>query len=215
MFARFSLSILAMVAVVTASNVLVQFPVQANLGPIHLGDILTWGAFTYPFAFLVSDLTNRYDGPRRARAVVLVGFAVALCLSAYLSTPRIAIASATAFLVGQLLDIAVFSRLRNRFWLVPPLSASLIGSLLDTAIFFSLAFAPAFGFIDTWFGMLDGSLGVSAPWLGVGADVPLWLSLASGDFSVKFLAALLLLAPYRLLMNAVMPLRPATPTAAA
>src|SRR6478609_6237473 len=87
MFARFSLSILAMVAVVTASNVLVQFPVQANLGPIHLGDILTWGAFTYPFAFLVSDLTNRYDGPRRARAVVLVGFAVALCLSAYLSTP--------------------------------------------------------------------------------------------------------------------------------
>jgi uncharacterized PurR-regulated membrane protein YhhQ (DUF165 family) len=213
MFARFSLSILAMVAVVTASNVLVQFPVQANLGPIHLGDILTWGAFTYPFAFLVSDLTNRYDGPRRARAVVLVGFAVALCLSAYLSTPRIAIASATAFLVGQLLDIAVFSRLRNRFWLVPPLSASLIGSLLDTAIFFSLAFAPAFGFIDTWFGMLDGSLGVSAPWLGVGADVPLWLSLASGDFSVKFLAALLLLAPYRLLMNAVMPLRPTTAAA--
>jgi len=213
MFARFSLSILAMVAVVTASNVLVQFPVQANLGPIDLGDILTWGAFTYPFAFLVSDLTNRYDGPRRARAVVLVGFAVALCLSAYLSTPRIAIASATAFLVGQLLDIAVFSRLRNRFWLVPPLSASLIGSLLDTAIFFSLAFAPAFGFIDTWFGMLDGSLGVRAPWLGVGADVPLWLSLASGDFSVKFLAALLLLAPYRLLMNAVMPLRPTTAAA--
>ena len=213
MFARFSLSILAMVAVVTASNVLVQFPVQANLGPIHLGDILTWGAFTYPFAFLVSDLTNRYDGPRRARAVVLVGFAVALCLSAYLSTPRIAIASATAFLVGQLLVIAVFSRLRNRFWLVPPLSASLIGSLLDTAIFFSLAFAPAFGFIDTWFGMLDGSLGVRAPWLGVGADVPLWLSLASGDFSVKFLAALLLLAPYRLLMNAVMPLRPTTAAA--
>ena len=204
-----------MVAVVTASNVLVQFPVQADLGPVHLGDILTWGAFTYPFAFLVSDLTNRYDGPRRARAVVLVGFAVALCLSAYLSTPRIATASATAFLVGQLLDIAVFSRLRNRFWLIPPLSASLLGSAIDTVIFFSLAFAPAFGFIDTWFGMLDGSLGMSAAWLGVGPGVPLWLSLASGDFSVKFLAALLLLAPYRLLMNAVMPLRPATPTAAA
>ena len=213
MFARFSLSILAMVAVVTASNILVQFPVRAELGPVHLGDILTWGAFTYPFAFLVSDLTNRFDGPRRARAVVLAGFAVALCLSAYLSTPRIAIASATAFLVGQLLDIAVFSRLRNRFWLVPPLSASLIGSLIDTAIFFSLAFAPTFGFIDTWFGMRDGSLGMSAPWLGVGTDVPLWLSLASGDFGVKFLAALLLLAPYRLLMNAVMPLRPATAAA--
>lgn len=214
MFARFSLAILAMVVVVTASNILVQFPVRADLGPIHLGDILTWGAFTYPFAFLVSDLTNRYDGPRRARAVVLVGFAVALCLSAYLSTPRIAIASATAFLVGQLLDIAVFSRLRNRFWLVPPLSASLIGSLIDTAIFFSLAFAPAFGFVDTWFGMTDGSLGMNAPWLGIGASVPLWLSLASGDFGVKFLAALLLLMPYRLLMNAVMPL-PAAPTAAA
>ena len=209
MFARFAMAVAAMIAVVTASNILVQFPVQADLGSIHLGDILTWGAFTYPFAFLVSDLTNRYDGPRRARAVVLVGFAVALCLSAYLSTPRIAIASATAFLVGQLLDIAVFSRLRNRFWLVPPLSASLLGSLIDTAIFFSIAFAPAGGVVDTWFGMADGSLGMGAPWLGVGAEVPLWLSLASGDFSVKFLAALLLLMPYRLLMNAVMPLRPA------
>jgi uncharacterized PurR-regulated membrane protein YhhQ (DUF165 family) len=208
MFARFAMAVAAMIAVVTASNILVQFPVEADLGPIHLGDILTWGAFTYPFAFLVSDLTNRYDGPGRARAVVLVGFAVALCLSAYLSTPRIAIASATAFLVGQLLDIAVFSRLRNRFWLLPPLSASLLGSLIDTVIFFSIAFAPAFGAIDIWFGMADGSLGMGAPWLGVGAEVPLWLSLASGDFSVKFLAALLLLMPYRLLMNAVMPLRP-------
>jgi uncharacterized PurR-regulated membrane protein YhhQ (DUF165 family) len=203
------MAVAAMIAVVTASNILVQFPVEADLGPIHLGDILTWGAFTYPFAFLVSDLTNRYDGPGRARAVVLVGFAVALCLSAYLSTPRIAIASATAFLVGQLLDIAVFWRLRNRFWLLPPLSASLLGSLIDTVIFFSIAFAPAFGAIDIWFGMADGSLGMGAPWLGVGAEVPLWLSLASGDFSVKFLAALLLLMPYRLLMNAVMPLRPA------
>jgi uncharacterized PurR-regulated membrane protein YhhQ (DUF165 family) len=209
MFARFAMAVAAMIAVVTASNILVQFPVEADLGPIHLGDILTWGAFTYPFAFLVSDLTNRYDGPGRARAVVLVGFAVALCLSAYLSTPRIAIASATAFLVGQLLDIAVFSRLRNRFWLLPPLSASLLGSLIDTVIFFSIAFAPAFGAIDIWFGMADGSLGMGAPWLGVGAEVPRWLSLASGDFSVKFLAALLLLMPYRLLMNAVMPLRPA------
>lgn len=210
MFARLLAAMAAMVVVVTASNILVQFPVKADLGPVHLGDILTWGAFTYPFAFLVSDLINRFDGPRRARMVVLVGFAVALCLSAYLSTPRIAIASATAFLIGQLLDIAVFSRLRNRFWLVPPLSASLIGSAIDTAIFFSLAFAPLFGVIDAWFGALDGSLGMSAPWLGAGPDVPLWLSLASGDFSVKFLAALLLLVPYRVLMNAVMPLQAAT-----
>src|ERR1700755_2267246 len=103
MFARFAAAGAAMVVVVTASNILVQFPVQADLGPIHLGDVLTWGAFTYPFAFLVTDLTNRFDGPSRARLVVLVGFAVALCLSAYLSSPRIAIASATAFLIGQLL----------------------------------------------------------------------------------------------------------------
>jgi uncharacterized PurR-regulated membrane protein YhhQ (DUF165 family) len=209
MFARLAAAAAAMVAVVTASNILVQFPVQADLGPIHLGDILTWGAFTYPFAFLVSDLTNRADGPRRARLVVLVGFVAGLALSFYLSTPRIAIASGTAFLVGQLLDIALFSRLRNRFWLLPPLSASLLGSLIDTALFFSLAFAPVFAGIDVLFGRADTSLGMMAPWLGVGSDVPLWLSLATGDFAVKFLAALLLLAPYRLLMNAVMPMRAA------
>lgn len=213
MFARFAAAVAAMVVVVTASNILVQFPVQADLGPIHLADILTWGAFTYPFAFLVTDLTNRFDGARRARMVVLVGFAVGLCLSAYLSLPRIAIASGTAFLIGQLLDIAVFSRLRNRFWLVPPLSASLLGSLLDTAIFFSIAFAPAFAFIDEFFSAPDGSLGLATPWLGIGAELPLWLSLATGDFSVKFLAALLLLVPYRLLMNSLMPLRPITATA--
>src|SRR6185369_12601017 len=141
MFARFAAAVAAMVVVVTASNILVQFPVQADFGPTHLADLLTWGAFTYPFAFLVSDLTNRFDGAARARIVVVIGFAVALCLSALLATPRIAIASATAFLVGQLLDIAVFSRRRNRFWLVPPLSASLLGSRIDTAIFFSIAFA--------------------------------------------------------------------------
>jgi uncharacterized PurR-regulated membrane protein YhhQ (DUF165 family) len=209
MFARFAAAVAAMVVVVTASNILVQFPVAAELGPLHLGDILTWGAFTYPFAFLVSDLTNRLDGPRRARTVVLVGFAVGICLSAYLSTPRIAIASGTAFLIGQLLDIAVFSRLRNRFWVVPPLSASLLGSVIDTALFFTIAFAPAFGMIDVWFGRPDGSLGMSAPWLGLGAEVPLWLSLATGDFAIKFIAALLLLVPYRVAMNALMPLRPA------
>jgi uncharacterized PurR-regulated membrane protein YhhQ (DUF165 family) len=210
MFARFAVAVAAMVVVVTASNILVQFPVMADLGPLHLGDILTWGAFTYPFAFLVSDLINRHEGPRVARIVVVIGFVVALGLSAYLATPRIAIASGSAFLVGQLLDIAVFQRLRNRYWLVPPLSASLFGSLLDTAIFFSIAFAPMFGFVDLAFGLEDGSLGFGAPWLGLGPEVPLWVSLASGDFSVKFLAALLLLAPYRMLMGAVLPPRPAT-----
>ncbi|MBL8598333.1 MAG: VUT family protein [Devosia sp.] len=211
MFARFSVAVLAMVVVVTASNILVQYPVQFDLGPVHLGDILTWGAFTYPFAFLVSDLTNRHDGPNRARLVVLAGFVVGLVLSFWLSTPRIAIASGSAFLIGQLLDIAVFQRLRNRYWLIPPLSASLFGSLLDTAIFFTLAFAPALAFIDLGFGMADSSLGFPAPWLGIGAEVPLWLSLASGDFAVKFLAALLLLAPYRVLMGRIMPLPAPTP----
>lgn len=209
MLARFVAAIAAMVVVVTASNILVQYPVQADLGPIHLGDLLTWGAFTYPFAFLVTDLTNRHDGPNRARMVVVVGFVVALVLSVFLATPRIAIASASAFLIGQLLDISVFSRLRaSRAWFLPPLAASLFGSLLDTAIFFTIAFAPALGFVDGLFGMKDGSLGFGAPWLGIGSEVPLWFSLATGDFLVKFLAALLLLAPYRMLMGKLMPLPP-------
>ena len=209
MLARFAAAIAAMVVVVTASNILVQYPVDAQLGPFNLKDLLTWGAFTYPFAFLVTDLTNRHDGPVRARMVVVVGFIVALGLSFWLATPRIAIASATAFLVGQLLDISVFSRLRqSRNWIVPPLAGSLFGSALDTLIFFSIAFAPAFGFVDGLFGMEDGSLGFPAPWLGIGAEVPLWTSLATGDFLVKFLAALLLLAPYRALMGKLMPLPP-------
>jgi uncharacterized PurR-regulated membrane protein YhhQ (DUF165 family) len=211
MLARFAAAIAAMVVVVTASNILVQYPVDAQLGPINLKDLLTWGAFTYPFAFLVTDLTNRHDGPVRARIVVVVGFIVALGLSFWLATPRIAIASATAFLVGQLLDISVFSRLRmSRNWVLPPLAGSLFGSLLDTLIFFSIAFAPVFGFVDGLFGMEDGSLGFPAPWLSVGAEVPLWTSLATGDFLVKFLAALLLLAPYRALMGRLMPLPPVT-----
>ncbi len=209
MLARFAAAIAAKVVVVTASNVLVQYPVDAQLGPFNLKDLLTWGAFTYPFAFLVTDLTNRHDGAARARMVVVVGFIVALGLSFWLATPRIAIASATAFLVGQLLDISIFSRLRAaRNWIVPPLAGSLLGSAIDTLIFFGIAFAPVFGFVDGLFGMEDGSLGFPAPWLGVGGEVPLWTSLATGDFLVKFLAALLLLAPYRALMGKLMPLPP-------
>ena len=223
MLARFVAAIAAMVVVVTASNILVLYPVQANLGPINLADLLTWGAFTYPFAFLVTDLTNRYDGATRARQVVVVGFVVAVALSFYLSfnplpwnaggaaatTARIATASVTAFLVGQLLDISVFSRLRaSRNWFLPPLAASLLGSLLDTAIFFSIAFAPIFAGVDAFFGREDGSLGFAAPFLSIGPEVPLWFSLATGDFLVKFLAALLLLAPYRMLMGKLMPLPP-------
>lgn len=223
MLARFLGAVAAMVVVVAASNVLVLYPLQIQLGSVNLADLLTWGAFTFPFAFLITDLTNRYDGPRMARLVVLFGFLVGLSLSIYLSfhplpwngggapatTQRIALASVTAFVVGQLLDIAVFSRLRAaRAWFLPPLAGSLFGSLIDTAIFFTISFAPALMAIDAFFGLPDGSLGFPAPWLGVGPEVPLWLSLASGDFLVKFLAALLLLAPYRALMNKVRPLPP-------
>lgn len=221
MFARFVAAVAAMVVVVTASNILVLYPVDAQLGPLNLKDLLTWGAFTYPFAFLITDLTNRYDGAARARLVVVVGFLVAVGLSFYLSfnplpwnaggpaatTARIATASVTAFLIGQLLDISIFSRLRaSRNWFLPPLAGSLLGSMLDTAIFFSIAFAPAFVFVDGIYGAPDGSLGFPAPFLGLGPEVPLWLSLATGDFAVKFLAALLLLAPYRMLMGKLMPL---------
>ncbi|KKB10920.1 hypothetical protein VE25_15400 [Devosia geojensis] len=223
MLARFLAAVAAMVVVVAASNVLVLYPLQARLGSINLADLLTWGAFTFPFAFLITDLTNRYDGPRNARLVVLVGFAVGLAVSLYLSynplpwnpeggpatTQRIALASVTAFVIGQLLDIAIFSRLRaSRAWYLPPLAGSLFGSLIDTTIFFSIAFAPALAGIDAAFGLADGSLGFPAPWLGVGPEVPLWFSLASGDFMVKFLAALVLLAPYRVLMGRIMPLPP-------
>jgi uncharacterized PurR-regulated membrane protein YhhQ (DUF165 family) len=197
------MAVLAMVAVVAASNVLVQYPFAVRLGGLNLADLLTWGAFSYPVAFLVTDLTNRHFGPSIARRVVVVGFAVGVVLSIWLATPRVAIASGSAFIIGQFLDIAIFSRLRGRVWWLPPTIGPLIGSMLDTLIFFSLAFAPVFGFIDLAFGMSEASLGVPAPFFGVGAPAPLWLSLAAGDFSVKFLAAGLLLAPYRVFMGSL------------
>ena len=199
MLARFLAAIAAMVAIVAASNVLVQYPFAVQLGPINLGDILTWGAWTYPVAFLVTDLTNRTFGPARARIAVLAGFAVAVILSIYLATPRIAIASGTAFLVAQLLDIAIFHRLRDGAWWKAPMFSSLVSSALDTAIFFSLAMAPAFAGLDTMFGMEDGSLAFPAPFLAVGPEVPLWVSLAAGDFLVKLLLTVLMLAPYKTL----------------
>jgi len=221
MLARFLAAVAAMVVVVAASNILVLYPLNVQLGSVNLADLLTFGAFTFPFAFLVTDLINRYDGAQRARLVALVGFVVGLGVSFYLSfhplpwnaggaaatTQRIATASATAFIVGQLLDISIFSRLRaNKTWYVAPLLGSLFGSLIDTAIFFSLSFAPVFAGIDAAYGLPDGSLGFPAPLLGVGPEVPLWVSLAAGDFGVKFLAALLLLAPYRALMGKIRPL---------
>jgi len=201
MLARFGAAVAAMVAVVAASNILVQYPFAVQLGPVNLGDILTWGAWTYPVASLVTDITNRVFGPARARLAVVAGFAVAVVLSIWLATPRIALASGTAFLAAQFLDISIFHRLRNGAWWQAPMFSSLVSSALDTLIFFSLAMAPVFGGLDALFGMEDSSLPFPTPLLGVGFEVPLWVSLALGDFLVKLLLAVLLLAPYRSLRS--------------
>jgi len=191
-----------MAAVVVLSNILVQYPVEAEVGRLSLADLLTWGAFTYPLAFFVSDLTNRRYGPQVARLVVLVGFVCAIVVSFKLATPRLAIASGTAFLVGQLLDISLFARLRRQAWWRAPLAASVVGSLIDTAIFFSLAFAPFAVFL----GPNDAFALEPAPLLGLlSVDSARWMSWALGDLSVKLCAALLLLAPYRALMRVVLP----------
>lgn len=150
----------AMMVIVASANVLVQFPVN---------DWLTWGALTYPVSYFVTDLTNRLRGPVAARRVVWAGFALAVVLSAVLATPRIAIASGAAFLTSQLLDVAVFDRLRGRRWWQPPLFSSVVGSALDTALFFALAFA--------------------------GTAMP-WVTLAIGDYGVKVAIALLMLMPW-------------------
>lgn len=183
----------AMAVVVVLSNVLVQYPVQASVGGLNLAELLTWGAFTYPLAFLVTDITNRTFGAAKARIVVLAGFAVAVALSIWLATPRIAIASGTAFLVAQLVDVSVFDRLRSANWWRAPLVSSVIGSVLDTVLFFSLAFASFFAFLG------EGSLIDPVPLLGVlPVTVPLWVSLAAGDLVVKLLVGIAALAPYRI-----------------
>ena len=192
--------IAAMIVIVVASNYLVQFPVQVTVSGYNLADILTWGAFTYPAAFLVTDLTNRAFGPSRARLVVIAGFAVAVVLSALLAPVRIAIASGTAFLVAQLLDVFVFNRLRKGVWWRAPMVSSTAGSLLDTALFFSLAFAASFVIL----GPSVPFLVESAPLLGLFAiEAPRWVSLAAGDFVVKMLVALIMLVPYGLLRQKI------------
>ena len=180
----------AMALIVVASNILVQYP----FGHFGLGEILTWGAFTYPFAFLVNDLANRRFGAVAARRVVFVGFVIAVALSIWLATPRIAIASGSAFLVAQLVDTGIFSRLRHSAWWRAPLISTFIGSAVDTALFFGIAFAPVFGGIDLVFGMEDGSLGFPASIFGIA--MPLYASLAIGDFLVKLLIGLVALVPY-------------------
>lgn len=197
-----------MTAVVVASNFLVQFPLSGSLLGVQLGDLLTWGAFTYPFAFLVTDLTNRQFGPSAARRVVFIGFVVGVILSFWTSVPRIAVASGSAFLIGQLLDISVFNRLRRQTWWQAPLAGSLLGSMIDTALFFSLAFAAIFAFI----GPNDGFAIEWAPVLGVFAtEAPRWVSWALGDLGVKILAGIVLLMPYGALMSVLKPM-PATKT---
>jgi queuosine precursor transporter len=200
---RFFWAVLAMAVVVTASNYLVQFPVEASLGAINLADILTWGAFTYPVAFMVNDLTNRHFGPTAARVVVLVGFAIAVVWSIFLASPRIAIASGSAFLIAQFLDVSIFDRLRAGKWWHAPLISSVLGAVIDTVLFFGIAFAAAFAFLDTGLGLDDGSLPFATPFLSVGPDVPLWVSLAVGDFLVKIAVTLVLLVPYKALRRAI------------
>lgn len=151
---------IAMVVIVVSANVLVQFPIN---------QWLTWGALTYPISFLITDLANRFHGPNIARRVLYVGFIIAVILSIYFATPRIALASGTAFLIAQLLDVSVFDRLRNNIWWQPPLISSLLGSAVDTALFFSIAF--------------------------YGTTVP-WVTLAIGDFFVKVILALIMLIPF-------------------
>lgn len=195
-----------MAAVVVLSNVLVQHPFSYRLGRLDLADLLTWGAFSYPLTFLVTDTTNRLLGPSTARRVVYVGFALAILLSAWASTPRIAIASGAAFLAGQLLDIGIFNGLRRDVWWKAPAFSSLAGSLADTLIFFSLAFAGSLAF----FGAGDQFVTEAAPLLGLSPiDAPRWVSWALGDFSVKVLIAVVALIPYRVIVGYFLPLRPA------
>lgn len=151
----------AMSLVILLCNVLVQFPIN---------QWLTWGAFVYPVSYLVTELTNRWVGPGTARRVVWIGFTVAALLSAVLATPRIALASATAFIVSQMLDISVFNRLRREAWWRAPLAASVAASVIDTFLFFSLAF---------------------------GATHVQWFQLAIGDLTVKIFMSVFLLIPFR------------------
>lgn len=189
--------ILAMAAIVVASNILVQYP---------LGAFLTWGAFTYPFAFLVNEITNRFDGPAAARKVVLAGFLTGIVCSFIgtqimgefgpLVTLRVALGSGLAFLAAQLLDIAVFNRFRQGLWWKAPLVSPVISSTLDTAIFFTIAFSAMLAFLEP--GVDVSWAAEPAPLLGIGPEAPFWVSLAVGDWLVKLLLAVVALLPFRL-----------------
>ncbi|MBO9395136.1 queuosine precursor transporter [Shimia sp. R9_2] len=198
--------ILAMAAIVVASNILVQF---------LYGQWLTWGAFTYPLAFLVTDVMNRVYGVAAARRVVLTGFIVGVICS-FIGTKimlegdgftypavtlRIAIGSGLAFLTAQLLDVAIFDRLRGGAWWRAPLASTLIGSSLDTAIFFTVAFSGALTFVEP--GNDVSWAGEMLPLLGVGPIAPLWVSLGFADWMVKLSLALLALVPFRIIVGSL------------
>ncbi len=169
-----------MALIVIASNYLVQFPVKAY----NLDELLTYGAFTYPITFLITDLSNRAYGKIVARKIVNVGFLVGIVLTFFLSTNfsdlisiRIAFGSAIAFIIAQNTDLQIFDKLRrNKYWFIPPFVSSLIGSIIDTLLFFSIAFYAT--------------------------GIP-WVTLAIGDFFVKFTVALILLIPFRLTKNII------------
>ncbi|NDV98960.1 queuosine precursor transporter [Salipiger sp. PrR002] len=196
--------ILAMAATVLASNILVQF---------LFGQWLTWGAFTYPIAFLVTDLMNRLYGAQAARKVVLAGFVTGVICSligtqvilqgdgySYPAvTLRVAIASGAAFLAAQLMDVAIFDRLRGGAWWRAPLASTLVGSSLDTVIFFSVAFSGAFTFLEP--GNDVSWANETLPLLGIGPIVPLWVSLGLADWLVKLSLALLALVPFRMIVS--------------
>ena len=177
----FFLLSLTMGVVVLASNYLVQFPF-----PYYgLNEILTYGAFSYPIAFLITDLANRSYGKMIARKIVYIGFAIGISFTVFFSTNfsdvisiRIAIGSGTAFLVAQLLDVQIFDQLRKREWFVAPLTSSMLGSTVDTFIFFSISF--------------------------YGTGIP-WIKLSIGDLTVKILVALIMLIPFRLLLKTFKP----------
>jgi uncharacterized integral membrane protein (TIGR00697 family) len=192
--------VFAMAAIVVASNILVQ----------HLfGQWLTWGAFTYPLAFLVTDLMNRFYGAAAARRVVLVGFVVGLICSFIgtqimgefgpLVTLRIAIGSGLAFLTAQLLDVTIFDRLRHGNWWRAPLASTLVGASADTAIFFTIAFSAMLTWIEP--GNDISWATEQLPLLGIGPQMPLWVSLAVADWGVKLVLAILALVPFRLFVQ--------------
>ena len=192
--------VIAMAAIVVASNILVQF---------LFGQWLTWGAFTYPLAFLVTDLMNRLYGVKAARQVIFVGFVVGVICSLIgtqingefgpLVTLRIAIGSGTAFLIAQLVDVFVFDKLRDGQWWSAPLASTLVGSTLDTAIFFTIAFSAGLVAIEP--GNDVSWANEAIPLLGAGPVVPLWVSLAVADWMVKLSLALVALIPFRILVT--------------